>query len=140
MPLSYVDLAVTVEEADAYAQPRGWSDWAGASTNDKTAALRRGQDAIASSYNSQWAVDFDNDDAPNQVKFAIVEAARRELDDPGSMQPDLDRGGAITSMKAGSVALTYADGAPGGTSFSAIDGLLAGLIMSSGASVDLLRI
>ncbi len=140
MPLSYVDLAVTEAEADAYAQPRGWSDWVAASVNDKTAALRRGQDAIASLYNSRWAVEFENDAAPDEVKFAIVEAARRELDDPGSMQPDLDRGGKITSMKAGSVAMTYADGAPGGTSFSAIDGLLAGLLTSSGASVDLLRI
>ena len=135
MPLSYVDLAVTEAEADAYAEPRGWSDWDAASSTDKTAALRRGQDAIASLYNSRWAVEFENDAAPDQVKFAIVEAARRELEDPGAMQPDLDRGGKIKSMQAGSVQMVYAEGAPAETTFAAIDGLLAGLVRSkSGAT------
>ena len=130
MPLSYTEAAVTEAEADAYAQPRGWSDWAAATADDKTAALRRGQDAIAGLYNARWTVEFENDDAPDQVKFAIVEAARRELSDPGSMQPDLDRGGKIKQMQAGSVNMVFADGAPAETTFAAIDGLLAGLVRS----------
>ncbi len=128
MPLSYTEAAVTEAEADAYAQPRGWSDWAAATADDKTAALRRGQDAIAGLYNARWTVEFENDDAPDQVKFAIVEAAWRELAKPGSMQPDMARGGKIKSAGAGPAQVTFADGAPVETTFKAIDGLLAGLV------------
>ncbi|MFC3072353.1 DnaT-like ssDNA-binding protein [Shinella pollutisoli] len=125
--LSFTTLAVTLEEADAYATARAWANWIG--TDDaKTAALRRGQDFIASAYNSRWIDEWDNDHAPEEVKFSIIEAARRELVKPGSMSPDLKRGGKIKAVGAGSARVEFADGAPAETTFSIIDGLLAGLV------------
>jgi hypothetical protein len=79
--LSYTDPAVTVAEADAYATARAWANWTGNDTV-KTAALRRGQDYIAGAYNGRWATEWDNDAAPEPVRFAIIEAARRELVTP----------------------------------------------------------
>jgi len=46
--------------------------------------------------------------------------------EPGSLSPDLDRGGAIKTLKAGSVEIDYAESAPVSTTFTAIDGLLSG--------------
>lgn len=96
--LSYTKLAVTVAEADDYAVSRGWTDWTG--TNEqKESALRRSQDYIAGSYNSCWADEWDNDHAPDVVKFAIIEGAKRELDKPGYLQPDVTLSGQVASKK-----------------------------------------
>lgn len=137
--LSFVDLATDLATANAYATARLWSDWTG-SDAVKTAALRRGQDYIASTYNGRWAGVWTNDDAPEAVQFAIIEAARRELVEPGSMAPDLDRGGEVKSLKAGSVSIEYKDSAPAVTAFPVIEGLLSGLLMPASASVALLRV
>lgn len=93
-------LAVTVAEADAYCASRGIADWTG-TTEEKTAALRRGQDYIIGSYNDRWtymepSVDnfvwvrrqWNNDTPPLAVKYAIIEAALRELSVPFSLSPD----------------------------------------------------
>lgn len=74
--------------------------------------------------------ELPDDSVPQKVKDAACEAAWRELSDPGSLAPDLDRGGRIKSMQAGSVELVYADGAPAETTFASIDGFLSGLIGS----------
>jgi hypothetical protein len=42
--------------------------------------------------------------------------------------PDLDRGGTIKSVKAGSVSVEYAANAQANTTFQLIDGILAPLI------------
>lgn len=68
---------------------------------------------------------------PSQIIAADAEAAFRELNDPGSLAPDADRGGAIKSLAAGSVNITYADSAPWQTTFTIIDSLLAGLLGAS---------
>ena len=142
MSLSYVDLAVTVEAADAYAQPRGWSDWAAASSGEKTSALRRGQDYIAGAYNGRWANEWDNDDAPDGVKFAIIEAARRELVSPGSISPDVAVSGVVSRRRVGDVETEFSikqgnsNAAP---YFPIIDSLLRDYVRSA-ASVDILRV
>lgn len=133
MPLSYTEAAVTEAEADAYAQLRGWSDWAAASATDKPAALRRGQDYIAGTYNSRWAVEFEDDDAPDEVKFAVIEAARRELNSPGSLAPDFQPLESVKRIKKKVGDLEketeYRDAAANAMPvFAVIDGLLAGLI------------
>lgn len=126
--LSFTSLAVDLTEANSYAADRGWTDWTG-TDQVKTAALRRGQDAIAGEYNGRWLDDdWDDDSAPDNVRFAIIEAARRELIEPGAMTPDMERGGEIKSLRAGSVAIEYKDGAPSETTFKSIANLLAGLI------------
>ena len=89
--LSLTTAAVTVAEADAYCIARVYTGWAGDPTA-KAGALRRGQDYIAGEYNHRWLVSFTDATAPDTVKFAIIEAARRELAAPGSLQPDLTPG------------------------------------------------
>jgi hypothetical protein len=65
---------------------------------------------------------------PVEVLDATCEAAIRELSEPGSMMPDLKRGGAIQSVRAGSVAVTYASNASAQTSFTLIDGIIANVL------------
>jgi hypothetical protein len=90
--LSFTASAVTVAEADAYAASRGLT-WSGDNTA-KTAALRRGQDYIAGEYNRKWLVGFTDATAPDVVKYAIVEAATREITTPFGLTPDVRMGSA----------------------------------------------
>lgn len=69
------------------------------------------------------------DEVPREIIAATCEAALRELAEPGSLAPDLERGGAIKSLRAGSVGIEYAGNAPAGTAFQALDLALAGLLM-----------
>lgn len=69
-----------------------------------------------------------DDEIPLEVINATIEAAIRELASPNSMLPDLERGGQIKSLKAGSVAIEYGGNATARTSFTLIDGILAGLL------------
>jgi hypothetical protein len=140
--LSYTAIAVTVPDADAYAQSRAWIDWTG-DEPAKTAALRRGQDYIAGLYNSRWNVEFDDETAPDLVKYAIIEAARRELVKPGSLNPDFVAANAVKrkKVKAGP-AETETEFAGAGTVegarpvIGAIDGLLAGLLLDASATTS----
>lgn len=68
------------------------------------------------------------DAIPLPLIRAQNEAAWRELQAAGTLAPDVDAGGAIKKMEAGSVAIEYRDGAPKAQSFPAIDGILAPLI------------
>lgn len=100
--LTVTTLAVTVAEADAYAISRGATDWTG-DTTAKTAALRRGQDYIAGMYNNRWTYkepsqgvwvrrEWLDTTAPDAVKYAIIEAALREIATPFSLSPDVTPG------------------------------------------------
>ncbi len=93
-------LAVTLAEADAYCTSRGIADWTGTDP-EKTAALRRGQDYIIGRYNDRWTYmepstdnfvwvhrRWNNDSPPLAVKYAVIEAALRELSVPFSLSPD----------------------------------------------------
>jgi len=144
--LSYTDPAVTVLEADAYAALRGWTNWTGLGPI-KNAAIMRGQTYLAGLYNDRWATEWDNDDAPEAVKNAIIEAARRELVSPGSLSPDYVASRVVTRerKKVGPLEkeLEYAE-ATGASSvrpdIAIIDQLLAGLLVQSfGGSVPALR-
>ena len=144
--LSFIDSAVEVAEADSYAEARSWANWTGADAL-KQAALRRGQDFIAGAYNSRWSVQFENDDAPDEVKFAIIEAARRELVSPGSINPDFDPTGTIKRerkevgpLKKETEYATPATAVASRPAFAAIEALLAGLVSAAagGTSVSTL--
>ncbi|MDZ7906174.1 MAG: hypothetical protein U5N55_10675 [Cypionkella sp.] len=128
--LSFTTLALTVAEADAYAVARGLSDWTG-DTATKTAALRRGQDYIAGKYNQLWLVSFDNDAAPDQVKYAITEAACREIKVPFSLTPDYTAGQSkvLTEVKGIKWEVIGDASAPGAMlpTISAIEYLLTGI-------------
>jgi hypothetical protein len=135
--LNYTTEYLTVSAADSYHSARANGGWSG--TNEaKAAAIRRATDYIAGRYNARWNVAFDESDIPDEVEYAIAEAALRELMVPRSLTPDLKRGGAIKSVQAGSVAVTYMDGATNETVFTAIDNLLSSLVLGSGV-VKLVR-
>jgi hypothetical protein len=85
----------------------------------------------------QWprAVAYDSegwliadDEIPIEVIEATIEAAVREFAVPNSMMPDLERGGEIQSLRAGSVSITYASGAPAETKFSIIDRIMSNIL------------
>lgn len=145
--LSFTNPAVTVPEADAYADLRVWSDWTGAEAS-KSGALRRGQDYIAGIGNGRWATVWANDEAPEPVKFAIIEAARRELANPGSLAPDFVASKVVSreKKKVGPLEkeLQYAEATSASAvrpNIAIVDQLLAGLLKAAvGGSVELLRV
>lgn len=67
---------------------------------------------------------------PVAVIAATCEAADVERATPGALSAPLDRGGAIKREKAGPVEVEYMDTAARRTVYSAINGLLCGLIVS----------
>lgn len=134
MSLSFTTLAVTIAEADAYCTSRGISDWTGIDAL-KTAALRRGQDYIAGEYNGRWRVVFDDATAPEAVKFAVIEAATREIKVPFSLTPDLTPG--REKVLTGVGGITWTPIKIGGVAglkpyLTSVAGLLTGLV-SGGA-------
>lgn len=72
---------------------------------------------------------------PIEIVQATCEAAIRELATPNSMQPDMDRGGLIRSIKAGSVSIDYADNAPAGSTSQIIDNILAGILIGENSAL-----
>jgi hypothetical protein len=71
-----------------------------------------------------------SDAVPVEIVRATCEAAIRELTEVGSLAPDLDRGGQIKELQAGSVRLVYGANASAQTTFQIIDGILASLLGS----------
>lgn len=70
-------------------------------------------------------------EVPIEIVRATCEAAIRELAEAGSLAPDLDRGGNIKELGAGSVRVVYGANATAQTTFQIIDGILAGLLGAS---------
>lgn len=149
---------VSVADCEAYCTARGLTFSTGA-TPDKEAALRRATSYIDGAYRARfigWRTNgraqalawprrdaFDvatgeylvSDEIPPELVAATCEAAVRELAEPGALAPDLERGGAIRSLKAGSVGIEYAGNAPVATTFTAIENALAPLLNSTGGGL-----
>lgn len=70
-----------------------------------------------------------SNEIPIEIINATSEAAYRELATPGTMAPDLERGGMVHRLQAGSVSIEYQPGANPQSTTQIIDGLLAGLLM-----------
>jgi hypothetical protein len=133
--LSYTDPIVTVPEADAYFALSGDTAWTGADTA-KAAAIIRGQRYIATVYNSRWSAEFEPESAPEAIKFAIMEAALRELATPGSLSPVVAAGPekVLTGVK-GITWQVVNDGSNRRVPLiPAVDGLLCGLVTPSRGS------
>lgn len=149
---------LSASDFKGYADARGLS-YDGMSDAQIEQSLVRGTAWIDSTYRSRWpgvrlngraqalawprsgAVDADGeeiaaDEIPSEVLDATAEAAYRELNSPGGLAPDLERGGAITKLQAGSVAVEYSGVAPATTTFTMIDGILASILAGGGQSSD----
>lgn len=149
---SFVSLAF----ADAYHEERGntaWTSVANSPDDRKTEALIRGFDYINTSYTGQWpgtklkgraqsaqwprkgAVDesgepIEEDEVPIEVKQAQCEAALRELQEPGSLSPDVVGTARILREKVGDLEVQYADATSASASIpviTTIDNILASL-------------
>jgi len=150
------DSYVTLNDAIEYCTDRGLTFAASPSALGE-AALIRASTAIDARYSSsypgdrtngrgqglQWprtgAYDSDGwlipeDEIPIEVFNATVEAAVREFASPNSMMPDLERGGEIQSIRAGSVGITYSSNASAKTEFTLIDGIMANVLSGMGGS------
>jgi hypothetical protein len=79
-----------------------------------------------------WAlVPIPETEVPREVLWATCEAAIKELSEPGSLSPDMDVGGLIQSVQAGSASVTFAGGGlstSGARSFPVIDIILRSLL------------
>lgn len=73
-----------------------------------------------------WILPFG--EVPAEIVRATCEGAYREALELGTLSPDLDRGGAISRLKAGSVEIEYAGTAPATTVFQDIDHAVARLL------------
>lgn len=78
-----------------------------------------------------WGNYVDYLTIPVEVIQATCEAASREYASPGTLSPDLDRGGQIRKLKAGSVEIDYGNNATALTLFGTIDGILGSLLAAS---------
>lgn len=136
MALSLTQLAVTPEEANAYAQLRGYSGWF-EGAKDTNAALWRGQDYVAGRYNGRWASEWT--ETPEAVKFAIIEAAIREAAASGSLSPDYNPSSQVKREKVGPLETEYAtptSAAAFQPVFGIIDRLLSGLVGSGSGGAN----
>ena len=77
---------------------------------------------------------IDTDEIPQEIIDATCEFASREYDEANSILPDLDRGGDIHSIQAGSVSITYGGNATVATTFRTVDGILAPLLGAANAT------
>lgn len=100
----------------------------------KAGSIVNGQyvpDAYLTTVTDVEGIPIATTEIPSAIKNAAAEAAYREVTAPGSLAPDLERGGAIESLQAGSVAVKYAGTAPAGTTFTVIDGIIAAVLTGS---------
>lgn len=151
-----VDSYVTVAEADAYHTARNNTGWNG-SNAEKEADLKYATLYVDRRYSFvgehngspgqplAWprlnAVDKQGvlrTGVPQEVKDAVCELAL-QLHADGRLLPAQDRGGAIKSVQAGSVGVTYMDGAPANKTFPLVDLMLERVTTGSRATVSLTR-
>lgn len=71
---------------------------------------------------------IDDDEIPIEIIEATCEFALRELSAPGSTTPDLERGGDIHQITAGSVTIVYGNNAKVTTKFTLVDGILSTIL------------
>ena len=142
---------VTEDEADSYFEDRGITEWTG---NTKEESLVRATAVLDARYRGrftgyktlgrgqalEWpgtaAVDAEgyeipSDEIPTEIKQATFELALRELNETGSTLPDLERGGDIRRLAAGSVEIEYGSMATPQTDFQLVDGILSSLLNMS---------
>lgn len=143
----------TTTDADDYHSARGNTDWASKSTEEKEIALQRASDWVDNTYRNRfpgWKVGrrsqerewprynaFDAEDElipsdviPVEILNATYEAALREAVTPGTLAPDQER--TLKRIKADTVELEYAGGSSQLTTFTVIDGILAGILSAGG--------
>lgn len=155
--LATADSYLSEAAADAYFSDHGSpAKWTAATAPDKDAALRYAATYlnayvwVGSVFNRIQALAWPRNGAydaegrildtgvPQRVKDAQCELALAHLSK--SISAPLSRGGRIKAVKAGSVEVQYADGAPGVPTYPGVEDLLRGLATGKGgANVSIFR-
>jgi len=158
---SNADAYISLEDCDGYHADMGNSAWV---VDDEDAdniaaremAIRKGTAFIDRKYNGRFrgrrqgasqalmwprwdAIDEDGfviEGVPDAVKYATCEAALRAYQGTDLM-PDMERGGQVIQETIGPISTTYAAGAPAGTRYDMIEGLLRPCL--SGGGLRLVR-
>lgn len=145
---------VTADAVSDYATGVGNSSWSAAATAEQEAAIVRATLYLRNeqrypyrgtkrSYGQRlpWpragaverhGLPVPEDAIPPAIMDACCELAIRELESPGSLQPDVARGGAVASESVGPISTTYAPDAPTETVIRVVAGLLAPLLRCAG--------
>jgi len=156
-----------VAYADAYFAASGEATWAGENAAKEAVLVRAGRylnglrwigdkvdrvrqamcwprydvplpgDSGANYLRSYYVNCWPSNEIPEAVKQAQCEAALRYLAGT-DMLPDLERGGQVVMERVDVITTQYANGAPAGTRFLAVEALLRPFLKSS-ASVTLVR-
>lgn len=154
--LPNADSYVTLESCDGYHANMGNSAWVvddedADNVTARETAIRKGTAFIDRKYNGRFggrrqgasqalmwprwdAIDEDGfviKGVPDAVKYATCEAALRAFQGTDLM-PDMERGGAVIQETIGPISTTYAAGAPSGTRYDAIEGLLRPCLSGGG--------
>lgn len=144
---SYASLSVV----DAYHAARGKTEWAGDDVAKEAAILRAmdwlealpflgaptkgaGMVGISGYQDLQWpraGFAWGTDVIPGGLVRALCEAALVELQSPGGLAPELERGGMVKQETVDVLTTVYMDGAPFSTTRQQIMQHLRGLIGSS---------
>lgn len=154
-----VDSFVSVVDADTYwTEHSGGTNWAAANNSDKEKALREASQYIDKNYTwrgnhpgtesqllswpRQNVVDrkgriISSGSVPTEIKNATAWLAEQALD--GALVEVKNRGGRVSSLKAGSVEIDYEANAPSQKTFDYLDMLVSDLVKGGKNSVTLLK-
>lgn len=152
-----LDVYLDVAGADAYWAARNNSTWEDADLTDKERALLEGTQYLDGAFDwkgeryglsqtlawPRFGVEADGvpvaaTTVPQKVKDATAELALEGLQ--GRLLPAAARGGAIERVKAGSVEIAYAEGAPTRRTFGFVTLLLRGLFLGGAGTRPLRRV
>jgi hypothetical protein len=116
----------TGDQAACEAALRRATAWIDGKFGDAFVGIRKNGRLQALAWPRAGASDADRwpispDTVPIEIIHATSQAAVRELATPNSLAPDLDRGGGLKSVKAGSVQIEYGANAPANQTFQAIE-------------------
>jgi len=153
---SNADSYVTLEGCDEYHASMGNTAWVVDNEDAdniaaRETAIRKATAFIDRKYNGRFlgrrqgtsqalmwprwnAIDEDGfviEDVPDAVKYATCEAALRAFQGMDLM-PDMERGGQVIQETIGPISTTYAAGAPAGTRYDMIEGLLRSCLSGGG--------
>ena len=151
--LAGANALVAVATVTAYAAAVGNTAWATATTSAQEAAIVRATNYLRDETVWAWRGDkktyaqrmpwprtgaqehrgpaVPDDVVPWRVADACCEAALVELASPGSLQPQIARGGRVVSETVGPISTTYAADAPARATVTKVAGILAPLLRRS---------
>jgi hypothetical protein len=131
------DAEVGLRRGTRYLEGRYAGRWPGYKINGRAQALNWPRRYVRDSHGNAVA----DDEVPEEIKKALVEAAYREMVEPDSLTPDHVPGQRVISESVGPISVTYADdsSAPQRPTVTIIDEILWPLLLPGGSGFAFLR-